>query len=260
MFEFLKHRPKKPRPIFEPLETDIHCHLLPCVDDGSKSIEESTMCLHIMHAAGFKNVICTPHFQYPRFDNKEEDIKSRFESLKKDLSANTALSGLTLAGVGGEYRIDSGFHERAQEAKFLLVGGRYLLVEFSLHQQVMGLDEILFDLQMRGFDIILAHPERYPYFGSQSSRLEHFKEMGIYFQTNILSFAGFYGEGARRKAYEMVDAGWIEFMGTDMHNGLYAQALIDASHDHRLERLIERNAFLNRELLDPSAPTKKKKF
>lgn len=258
MFEFLRHRPKTPRPIFAPLETDIHCHLLPGVDDGSKSIEESTTCFHLMHAAGFKNVICTPHFQYPRFENNEEDIKNRFAQLTKDLSANASLSGLNFAGIGGEYRIDAGFNERLKENKFLLIGGKYLLIEFSLHQQVLGLDEILFDMQMRGFDIILAHPERYPYFGSHSSRLEHFKEMGIYFQTNILSLSGFYGENARTKAYEMIEAGWIEFMGTDMHNCIYAQALIDASHDRKIERLIERNAFMNKELLNPAAKPKRK--
>lgn len=258
MFEFLKHRPKHPRPIFAPLETDIHCHLLPCVDDGSKSLEESTTCFHIMRAAGFKNVVCTPHFQYPRFENQEDDIKARYAQLVKDITANAALSDLNLAGIGGEYRVDAGFNERLKKCNFLLVGGKYLLIEFSLHQQVLGLDEILFDLQMRGFDIILAHPERYPYFGSHSSRLEHFKEMGIYFQTNILSLSGFYGEGARKKAYEMMDDGWIEFLGTDMHNCIYAQALIDASHDRKIEHLVERNAFLNKELLASPTKTKKK--
>lgn len=247
-----------PRPIFAPLETDIHCHLLPGVDDGSKSIEESTTCLRIMQAAGFKNIICTPHFQYRRFDNREEDIRERFAQMTRHLADSAPLSLPRLAGIGGEYRIDAGFGDHLKQGRFLLVGEKYLLVEFSLHQQVLGLDEILFDAQMRGYDIILAHPERYPYFAPRSSRLEHFKEMGIYFQTNILSLSGFYGDGARARACEMIDAGWVEFLGTDMHNSIYAQALIDASHDRKIERLIEHGSFMNSELLNPDSRPKKK--
>lgn len=254
LFDFLKHKPKEARPIFESLGTDMHCHLVPMVDDGSKSMDESMACLRVMRAAGFENIICTPHFQFPRFPNEENDIRRFFTNLQKDISAHGGVDGLKLAGVGGEYRIDSGFQDRIDKNKFLLVADKYLLVEFSLHQQVMGLDEILFDLQMKGFDIILAHPERYPYYSAQSSRLEHFKEMGILFQINILSLSGFYGEGPRQKAFQFVENGWAELMGTDMHNTLYAQALIDASHDRKIEKLLEHHTFMNRDLLNIHAP------
>ena len=71
------------RPIFAPLGTDMHCHLIPKVDDGSKCMEESIECLETLHAVGYKKVIITPHFQHPRFPNDEEDIKRRYEELKK---------------------------------------------------------------------------------------------------------------------------------------------------------------------------------
>ena len=124
-------------------------------------------------------------------------------------------------------------------------GGKYLLTEFSLHQQVIGLDQVMFDLQMKNYEIILAHPERYHYYSSASSKLQHLKDMGVYFQVNILSLIGFYGEGPRRKAFEMIEKGWVEFLGTDMHNTLYAQALIDATHDRKIIKLIEKHQFLN---------------
>ncbi|MBQ2539256.1 MAG: hypothetical protein II633_06085 [Bacteroidales bacterium] len=258
MFEFLKHKPKTARPIFEALGNDMHCHLLPRVDDGSKSEEESATCMRVMRAAGFEKIFCTPHFQFPRFPNVEEDIIDRYENLKMDLATNGVKGNDVpqISGIAGEYRIDSGFQKRLEDNKFLLIGGKYLLVELSLHQQVMGVEQMLFDLQMKGYDMILAHPERYPYYSSSSHVLEHFKNMGIFFQINILSLGGFYGEGPRRKAFEMLDNGWIEFMGTDMHNTLYAQALIDCTHDKKIEKVMQTHTFLNKSITDPTAKTK----
>ena len=231
MFEFLKHKPKTARPIFEALGNDMHCHLLPRVDDGSKSEEESATCMRVMRAAGFEKIFCTPHFQFPRFPNVEEDIIDRYENLKMDLATNERRVMLT---TDGEIW-----------ASPLLMGDKLIAVE-----------QMLFDLQMKGYDMILAHPERYPYYSSSSHVLEHFKNMGIFFQINILSLGGFYGEGPRRKAFEMLDNGWIEFMGTDMHNTLYAQALIDCTHDKKIEKVMQTHTFLNKSITDPTAKTK----
>ena len=82
MLSFFKKK-YEPRPIFAPLGTDMHCHLVPKVDDGSKCMEESIECLQTLAAVGYKKVIITPHFQYPRFPNEEEDIKRRYEEVKK---------------------------------------------------------------------------------------------------------------------------------------------------------------------------------
>ena len=253
-----KSKPKAARPIFAPLVTDMHCHLLPRVDDGSKSEEESVTCLRVMKAVGFESSIFTPHYTIPRFPNEEEDIMNRFSDLKLDIATHGGYDGPQLLGVAGEYRVDPGFNERIEKEKFQLVGGKYLLMEFSLHQQVMGLDQVLFDLQMKNYDIILAHPERYPYYSSSSHVLQHFKDMGVFFQINILSLSGFYGEGPRRKAFEMIENGWVEFLGTDMHNTLYAQALIDATHDRKIEKVIEKHTFMNRLFTHPEEAVQKK--
>lgn len=234
------------RPIFAALGTDMHCHLVPRVDDGSKCIEETIDCLNTLKAVGYNRVIITPHFQYPRFPNDEDDIKRRFEEVKQQ--AADAGVEIELAGIGGEYRIDSGFAKRLESPRFLQVGGKYVLVEFSLHQQMMGCDEMIFDMQMKGYEVILAHPERYPYLGAPSSRMEQLKEQGVYFQVNVLSLGGFYGEEAKRRAYTMLDLGWVEFLGTDTHNVLYAQALTDLTHNRKVEKILEKHQFLNNTL------------
>lgn len=235
-----------PRPTFAPLGADMHCHLVPQVDDGSKCDEESIECLHTLKAVGYNKVYITPHFQYPRFQNDEEDIKRRYAALKQ--VATDAGVEIELAGVAGEYRIDAGFKARMENPRFLKIADRYVLVEFSLHQQLPGCDEAIFDLQLQGYDVILAHPERYPYLGLHGQRLEHLKEQGVYFQINALSLGGFYGEDAKSKAFEMLDRGWVEFMGTDTHNTMYAQALRDLSRNRKVERIMQKHTFLNNTL------------
>ena len=103
MFSFFK-RKLSPRPIFEALGTDMHCHLIPQVDDGSKCIEESVECLNTLKAVGYNKVIVTPHFQHPRFDNDEEDIRRRYEDLKHH--ARKAGVEIEMAGIGAALNID----------------------------------------------------------------------------------------------------------------------------------------------------------
>ena len=245
MLSFFKKK-YEPRPIFAPLGTDMHCHLVPKVDDGSKCVEESIECLQTLKAVGYNKVIITPHFQHPRFPNDEEDIKRRYEELKKQ-AADEGVE-IELVGIGGEYRIDSGFAKRLESPKFLKVGGKYVLVEFSLHQQMMGSDELIFDLQMKGYEVILAHPERYPYLNVNGMRMEQLKNQGVYFQINSLSLGGFYGEEAKQRAFEMLERGWVEFMGTDTHNTMYAQALRDLTHNRKVQKVMEKYQFLNNTL------------
>ena len=123
-----------------------------------------------------------------------------------------------------------------------------MLVEFSLHQQMMGCDEMIFDMQMKGYEVILAHPERYPYLGVQGTRMEQLKNQGVFFQVNVLSLGGFYGDDARKRANDMIERGWIEFLGTDTHNTMYAQALRDLSRNRKVEKLLEKHTFLNNTL------------
>lgn len=245
MFRLFK-RKYTPRPIFEALGTDMHCHLVPQVDDGSKCFEESVECLKTLKAVGYKKVYITPHFQYPRFQNDEDDIRRRYEDLKQRALAEGV--EIEMAGVGGEYRIDSGFKKRLENPRFLQVAGKYVLVELSLHQQMMGCDEMIFDMQMSGYEVILAHPERYPYLNVAGARMEQLKNQGVFFQINVLSLGGFYGDEAKKRAYQMLERGWVEFMGTDTHNTMYSQALIDLSNDRKVEKVLNKYEFMNKTL------------
>lgn len=234
------------QPIFSTLGTDMHCHLIPAVDDGSKCIEESLECLQTLKAVGYNKVYITPHFQHPRFPNDEDDIVRHYETLCNAVA--DAGIGIELAGIAGEYRIDAGFQARLDSPRFLQIANKYVLIEFPLHQQTPGADKMIFDMQMKGYDIILAHPERYPFLNIDGPHIERLLNGGALLQVNALSLGGFYGEEVQRRAFAIIERGWASFIGTDTHNTLYCQALRDLSRSRKVKKILEKYKFLNNTL------------
>lgn len=248
MFEFLK-RSTKVEPIFEALRVDMHNHMIPGVDDGSESLEMSAECIRTMWEVGYRKMYVTPHFCFPKYANEEEDIKRRFEELKKYLKEQGV--EMELVGIGGEYRIDDSFAKRVKDPRFLTVGSdKYLLVELSLHSQRMGFENTIYEVQMTDQQVVLAHPERYLYIDVNSRKFETLKDQGVMFQCNVLSLSGFYGREAQSRAVKMIEKGWVELLGTDMHNLVYAKALRDATQDRTVRKVLDRYEFLNKSLVD----------
>ena len=248
MFDFLK-RDKKPEPIFEVLGIDMHNHMIPGVDDGSESMEMSIDCIRTMWECGFRKMYITPHFSFPRYPNREDDIIRRFEELKKRCAEEGV--EMELAGIGGEYQIDDGFAARMENPQFLTVGAEdYLLVELSLRQLRMGFENVIGELLMDGRQVILAHPERYHYLNTKSARFENLKNQGVLFQCNIGSLAGFYGHEAQKRAVEMIEKGWVELLATDLHNYAYADALRTATHNRTVRKILEKYHFMNKHLTE----------
>lgn len=237
-------------PYLEVLNTDIHCHLLPGVDDGSKSLDESIHCLRVMRRLGLKKVTLTPHFCFPRFPNDEKDIENRYQQMLKDIAEVAPDLDVELVTPGGEYRVDDGLPRRLEDGRKLLhtANNQYLLVELSLHQPRLGIEETLFDLQMGGEELILAHPERYPYYNAKSDVLASLHEQGIQFQVNLLSISGFYGEAAQKRAIDYIEEGWVDYLGTDLHNALYAKALEEAASNRKLQKVLSKYTFKNSQL------------
>lgn len=235
-----------PQPIFGKLVADMHAHLLPGVDDGSGSVDTTMACMKVMESVGFKKMYLTPHFIKPRFPNIESDIEDRFLQLKKDVGDKNI--GIDLAGIAGEYRIDTFFEQRVKESSFLKIAGEYVLVELSLNQQLMGSGRLIEELQMNDHVVVLAHPERYLYMDSQCKDIERLRNNGVLIQVNILSLDGFYGKESEKRAYRMIENGWVDFLGTDLHNMRYAEALIKASNNKKIEKIITKNQFLNSDI------------
>ena len=224
------------------IQTDIHSHLIPEVDDGASSYNTAIDCIREMSRLGYTKICLTPHFQTYRFRNEENDILNRADDLRKVIADNKIEMELI---VGGEYLVDSGFRQRMETNKFLKMNNQYLLIEFSFNQAILGVSELVFELQKLGHEVILAHPERYIYFHEHPEIPKTLKDQGVFFQSNINSFGGFYGKETQKQSYKYIDNGWTDFLGTDIHNHRYLEALVNTCKDKKFRKMLDTHQFLN---------------
>lgn len=203
--------------------TDFHSHILPGVDDGVQTMEESLAILRQYEAWGVHAVWCTPHIMED-FPNTTDALRKRFEELvqayKADWEARrqegTAGSAVDL-NLAAENMMDSLFEERLEAGDLLPLGskGDHLLVETSYFNPPLDFYGILDRVRAKGYFPILAHPERYVYM--EPKDYDRLREMGIKFQMNLFSQAGAYGHTAQKKANEFLDKHWYHLCGTDIH-------------------------------------------
>lgn len=206
---FNKKKSLKESGIFDGF-TDWHSHILPGVDDGIRSMEDSLAVLEEYEKLGFKKVWLTPHIMED-YSNKTDDLKKRFQELKENWKGNVEIE------LASENMLDNIFEERLKENDFLTIGESHdhLLVETSYYTPPYAMDEMLEGARKKGYNLILAHPERYRYM--EEKDYIKLKDQGILFQMNLLSLTGAYGETAKKKAEWLLSKEMIDFLGTDIH-------------------------------------------
>jgi len=198
--------------------TDFHTHILPGVDDGIQSMEESLKVLADYESLGIKRVVVTPHImeEYPQ--NTTTFLRARFDELRKAYTGSIEIS------LGAEYMMDNRFATLLDTRDLLPIWDRYLLIETAFVSPPLQLMERLEEVRSKGYFAVLAHPERYTYL--QADDYQKLKEAGILFQLNLLSLVGEYGKTVKTKAKEVLNAGYYDFIGTDIHN-----------QDHHIQRI-----------------------
>lgn len=221
MFNFLR---KKKENVTLFYNTDVHCHILPGVDHGSQSVEQSLEMLEEEIKMGISRVICTSHVTAETFENTPETLTQAFQTLSQAVKE----AGLDIElHASAEYRIDEYWDSQYSQGNVLPMPGNYILMENSFQQELLQLDELLFDLMLKGYKPILAHPERYGYYSHRHNRYEKMHSQGVKFQINLLSLAGYFGQGARDNAMWLVKNGMVDMLGTDMHNLEHAHIIQD---------------------------------
>lgn len=214
--------------------TDWHSHILPGVDDGIKTIEDSLDVLRAYEELGFRKVWLTPHIMedYP---NETADLRRRFDELRNAWTGNVELD------LAAENMLDMMFERRLEKNDFLPIGKdrNHLLVETSYYTPPFDMDSIVDVAMSKGYFLILAHPERYRYMDKNDYR--KWKSKGLKFQTNFMSVVGGYGDTARQKAEWLLQEGLVDFTGSDVHRLDAVAAMIEKSPKKRdtLERLRE---------------------
>ena len=190
--------------------TDWHCHILPGVDDGVLTMDESLQILAEYERLGVKEVWLTPHIMED-IPNTTEKLRSRFAELK------TAYQGSVMLHLASENMLDNLFEERLEKNDLLPIGknGRHLLVETSYFNPPMGLSNILLRIKAKGYFPILAHPERYMYMSETDYK--RLNSMNVKFQLNQFSLLGLYGKEVQKRAKTLQKQGLYNYIGTDLH-------------------------------------------
>lgn len=220
MFNIFKRKAKEPAELC--FRTDIHCHIVPGIDDGSPDAATSADIIERMQAWGINRILASPHVTMVTFENDHSTIDPALASLHEELQRRG--NGIEVLNHA-EYRIDDLFSRRLESGDIMPMPGNYLLIENSFMQEPWNLDNLVFDLQVKGYIPILAHPERYPYYYNKKDRFKELHNAGLNFQINLLSLAEAYGKAEKKVAEMLIKEGLVDFVGTDIHRLSHADRI-----------------------------------
>jgi protein-tyrosine phosphatase len=203
---------------------DIHSHLLPGIDDGSKSFEQTLGLVQALQGFGVSQFVTTPHIMQDVWNNTKEGILS----LKNETVVELKNNGIDVSfRAASEYMMDEYFVQLFQTGKLLTLKDNYVLVEISYINAPIQLYTILFDLQVAGYIPVLAHPERYTFYHNNFEEYVKLKRVGCLFQLNLLAVVGYYGESIANAAKELLQKGMYDFVGSDVHHSKHIAAFGD---------------------------------
>jgi tyrosine-protein phosphatase YwqE len=207
---------------FSFLKTDIHSHLIPGIDDGAQTIEDSITLIKEFQLLGYHGIITTPHIKSDYFPNTPEIINGGLKELREALSERSIDFPVRAAA---EYYVDERFIEMLESGPLLTIRNNEVLIEFSFMFEPMNLNDILFKIQTKGYKPIIAHPERYNYYHQKPQVLRELRERGCLLQLNAIALTGYYGKGVKELAERLLQGGLYDYCGSDMHHLRHAEAL-----------------------------------
>jgi protein-tyrosine phosphatase len=214
---------------------DMHSHLIPGIDDGVKTIEESLEMIRGFVALGYKKLITTPHVMGDYYRNTPEIILGGLEAVRTAIKAENIQIEIDAAA---EYYLDEMFIPKLHKGEVLSFGNNYVLFEVSYVNPPDNLMSAVFEIIVAGFTPILAHPERYPFWYEKTDELIKLKDAGVLFQLNVNSLVGYYGPAAKLAAERMINSNQIDFIGSDLHGQRHLDALKKVVHEKYLRKLV----------------------
>lgn len=238
---------KNTDPEGEPVLVDMHSHLLPGIDDGSSSLEQSLELIKGFVNLGYKKLITTPHINGDFYKkNSPELIYYKLDELQnfvKQAGINIEIE------AAAEYFLDESFLQKLNSnEKMMTFGENYLLFETSYLNEPSFLAETIFNIKASGYWPVLAHPERYTYFYTDFGKLEEIYSQGISFQLNLNSIIGYYSKNAEQLAHKLIKNSMVNFVGSDCHNIKHIEAL-KKTHLNKEYRKVLNLPLLNNSLL-----------
>lgn len=240
---------QKKKEVLQPFDlsrfkVDIHSHLIPGIDDGSQTMDQTIAMLAKFQELGYKKVITTPHVMSDSFPNTSENILSGLA----DVRAEIKKVGLTIEiEAAAEYYFDETFVAKIKAKDLLTFGDNYVLLEFAFHSPPQYIDQMFFELQSRGYRPVVAHFERYMYYLGKIDRAVEWRQKGINIQININSLSGHYGPDIKKQAERLIDAGEFDFIGTDCHRIEHLMLLensLTSPYIHKIGNYLLKNTIL----------------
>jgi tyrosine-protein phosphatase YwqE len=240
---FSKSKPAIEKENFSRLKTDLHSHLLPGIDDGSPDIATSLLLIRGMMDLGYTKLITTPHIMWDMYKNSRSMVLEKLDVLQKAVKE----AGLDIEiQAAAEYFLDDYVEGLVKNNEPLLtVGEKMVLVEFSMAHPSMSLKDILFDMQMQGYQPIIAHPERYIYLEHAKDFYEELKDIGCLFQLNILSLGNYYGKSVNELAHYLIKKGFYDLVGSDLHHVRHLEAMHSPALVAPLKKLLDTGKIRN---------------
>jgi tyrosine-protein phosphatase YwqE len=243
---FSRSKTKSERFDYSVLNTDMHSHLLPGIDDGAENLEYSLELIKGMSELGYKKLITTPHVMWDMYKNTHEIIREKLK-LVQDAVKNKGIN--IEINAAAEYFLDEHVEELLRHKEPLLtISGNMVLTEFSMAFPSLNIKDILFEMQMQGYQPVIAHPERYIYLERNKDFYTELKDIGCLFQLNLLSLGGHYGRSVTELANYLIRNGFYNLIGTDLHHTGHLQGLQHFEMPVQVKKLIDEGKILNNQL------------
>jgi len=245
LFNWLKRTPKLPELDLSVLRVDLHSHLIPGIDDGAQTIQDSIQLIHQLVDIGIKKIITTPHIMADYYRNTPEIIDAGLEKLREELEKIHLKVEIE---AGAEYYLDELFEEKLNSERLMTIGKDHLLFELSFVNQPKSLFDTIERIKDKGLTPILAHPERYPYFFDSMENYSKVKDAGCNLQLNTISLTGYFGKQSQKVAEQLLEKKLIDFVASDMHHMRHADALKKTVKLPLMQDLLHHYTFKNNTL------------
>mgnify|MGYP003575862666 CR=1 FL=1 len=227
---------------FSFLGTDIHSHFIPGIDDGAQTVEDSIELITRLQNLGYQRIVTTPHIKVDHYPNTSAIIRNGLEEVKEALAER----GMDIpVHAAAEYYIDDHFMNILETEPLLTIWKNEVLVEISFMFEPIQLNEILFKLTSKGYQPIMAHPERYMYYHQDFDKYEALKDRGCYLQMNINSLLGYYGKGVKQVAERLFAMGLYDYVGADMHHVKHAEVVQNIANTPEIMALLQSKPLRN---------------
>lgn len=221
---------------------DIHSHLLANIDDGVKTVYQSAYIIEQLQNIGLKKIITTPHVMQEVWPNTTETIQTKHLEICQILKSLNIDIDLE---VSAEYMLDDLFYNRIKEKDIIPLPNNHLLVEMSTFSPPINLNELLFEIKLAQYTPIMAHPERYTFYHDHMNKYDELKEQGFLFQLNLLSLSGYYGEKVKGIAIKLLNGGYFDYTGSDIHNYHQLEVLLKgfpSKYSKKVAKVMKNNA------------------